>query len=71
MRQGQYCITSSTGDNRWHAVSATTLSAAKALASRHYAPSHDGRVEVGMADDHASVHVVSVKRGFGKWEDVP
>ena len=69
MRQGQYCITSTTGDGRWHAVAAETLAAAKALASRAYIPSADGSARVGIARDHASVDTVAVKHGYGKWED--
>ena len=69
MREGQYCITSTTGDNHWHGTNAKTLTAAKALASRMYSPSRDGRIEVGIARDHASVDTVAVKHGYGKWED--
>jgi hypothetical protein len=69
MKEGQYVITSTTGDSVWHETNAKTLRGAKMLASRMYQESYQGRIEVGIARDFASVDTIAVKRGFDGWTE--
>lgn len=67
----KYRITSRTGDSYWHDCSAKTLSGAKAAAGRMYQESFQGTIEVGIAAADTSTEIVSIKRGFGRWVDIP
>lgn len=66
---GQYVITSRTGDNQWHGVTAKTLRAAKSAASKMYQLARGGSIEVGIARDEYSVDTVAVKKYGVKWHD--
>lgn len=69
MKQGQYVITSATGDSRWHETDAKTINGAKMLASKMYQESVGGSIEVGYCMDETSVQTVAIKHGYDRWID--